>query len=137
MPRPKRKCNKRIKHRLGEVETPLCLLSTVLDFEGFTEAETIKYRDSTVAHRGRMVETVVHTTEFTTYSNVNLQGDPPAESRQQNSEEPEDFHNSRVEVLRAANSSEFPDCESQTIDLMPETIRKSSEDDYQNFGARF
>ena len=52
------------------------------DFEGFTEAETVKYRDSTVAHKRGDVETVVRTTEITSYTNVNLQGKSPAESRQ-------------------------------------------------------
>ena len=113
------------------MEKHIPLPPTELDFEGFTEAETVKYRDSTVFHRGKMLETVVHTTEFTTYSNVNLQGDPPADSGQHNSEKPENFHNSHMEVLKAANGSEFPDCDSQTISLMTETIRKSSEDEHQ------
>ena len=91
MPRSKRKCNRRIKHSLGEVETPIPLPPTELDFEGFTEAETIKYRDSTVAHGGKMFKKVVHTTKFTAYSNINLRGDPTADSGQQNREGSEDF----------------------------------------------
>ena len=89
-------------------------------------------RDSTVHHQKRGdVESVVRTTEITSYSKVNLQSKTPAESRQQDGEEHINFHNSRVEVLKAATSFQFPDCDPQTINLITGTVRKSSEDDYQ------
>ena len=110
----------------------LHLPPSAFDFEGFTETEAVKYKDSTVSHNGRAVSKVVQTTKVTAYSNINLRGKPTAGSSQQIREEPEDFQNSRLEILRAANGSEFPECVYQTINLMTETIQKSSEGDYQS-----
>ena len=46
-------------------------------------------------------------------------------------DEPENFYNSHVEVLKVASSFQFPDCDPQTINLITGPVRKSSEADYQ------
>ena len=73
------------------MESPVPLSPSALDFEGFTEAEAVKYRDNTISHNGQMFSKVVHTTKYTAYSNINLRSNPTADSGQQNREGPEDF----------------------------------------------
>ena len=137
MPGYKFRGNKRPKHRLGKVGSPLHLSPTAFDFEGFTETKAVKYKDSIVSHDGRAVSKVVQTTKVTAYTNFNLRGETTAGSSRQVGNGKEDFENSRLEILRAANSSEFPGCDNLTIDLMTETIKKSSEAEYQRKWAAF
>ena len=41
------------------------------------------------------------------------------------------FQTSRVEVLKAASTAQFPECDQETINLIASPVKKSSEDDYQ------
>ena len=131
MPGSKGKGNQRSKRRLGKVGSPISFSTSTFDFEGFTKAETVKHKKRSVSHSGQSVSKVVHTTKVTAYTNLKLRGKTTASSSRQVGNGHEDFQSSRLEVLRAANSSEFPECDDLTINLMTETIRKSSEGDYQ------
>ena len=104
-------------------------LFTLLDRLFFTEA--VKYKDNIVSHNGQSVSKVVQTTKVTAYSSFNLRGKTTAGSSRQVGKGHKDFQNSRLEILRAANGSAFPECDDLTISLMTETIKKSSEGDYQ------
>ena len=74
---------------------------------------------------------LVKTTKITAFTCINLQGETTAGSSRQVDKGHKNFHNSRLEILSKANSSAFPECDNLTINLMTETIRKSSAGDYQ------
>ena len=131
MPRSKSKGNKHSKHRLGDMEPLLYVPPQAFDFEGFTETETVQYKDSTVSHNGKPGSSLVKTTKITAFTCINLRGETTADSSRQIDKGHKNFQNSRMEILRAANGSAFPECDKLTINLMTETIKKSSEGDYQ------
>ena len=110
---------------------------SAFDFEGFTETDAVKYKHSTISHNGRSVSKVVQTTKITAYTNFNLPSKTTAGSSRQDGKEYKDFQNSHLEVLRAANESAYPVCEEETICLMTESIKKSSEEDYQRKWTTF
>ena len=74
---------------------------------------------------------MVKTTKITAFTCINLQGETTAGSSRQVDKGHKNFQNSHMEILRAANGSAFPECDELTINLMTETIKKSSEGDYQ------
>ena len=69
--------------------------------------------------------------QFTSYSKSNHEGKTQAESSRQSGESTQTYHTSCVEVLKVANSFLIPNCDPQTIGLITDTVRQSSESDYQ------
>ena len=100
-------------------------------FEGFTQADTIKYQNRHIRHERGANKTLVCTTEVTSYSVTNNQHQTPTTSRRNHKERNTNFQNTRVEVLKTANNDQYPDCDEQTIHLMSVPVMKSSEEDYQ------
>ena len=74
---------------------------------------------------------MLKTTEITTFTCINLQSETTAGSSQQVGKRHKNFHDSRLEILKEANSSAFPECDDLTINLMSELIKESSEGEYQ------
>ena len=101
------------------------------DFEGFTEAETVQYKNCIISNPGKSTSSLLETTEITTLSSINIQSETTADSSQQVGKGDKNFQDSRLEVLKEASSSAFPECDDLTINLMSETIKKSSEQEYQ------
>ena len=107
---------------LGEVGSPLHLPPSAFDFEGFTETEAVKYKDSSISHNGRSLSKMVQTTKITAYTNLNIQSKTTASSSRQTGERHKDLKNSHLEVLREANETAFPFCDEETISLITKSI---------------
>ena len=125
------KRNKRSNSKLGNMEPLLPVSPQAYDFEGFTEAETVKHRKCTVFNSSRARTSVLETTEISAFTCINIQSETTASSSQQTCKRDKNFHNSRVEILKEANSSIFPGCDDRTISLMSESVQKTSEGEYQ------
>ena len=111
---------------------PLLHVSTqAYDFEGFTEDEAVQYKDSSIPENRKPGTSIHKTTEITAITRVNIQSEATTSGSQQASKRQKNIHSSRLEILKQANSSAFPDCDDMTINLMSETIKKSSEKEYQ------
>ena len=131
LPRPKSKGRRRSKLRLGAVEPLLPVSPQTFDFEGFTEAETVQYRNSIISNSGKSTSSLFETTKITTLSSINIQSESTADSGLQVDKGDKNFSSSRLEILKEANSSALPECDDLTINLMSETVKSSSEQEYQ------
>ena len=131
LPRPKSKGRRRSKLRLGAVEPLLPVSPQTFDFEGFTEAETVQYRNSIISNSGKSTSSLFETTKITTLSSINIQSESTADSGLQVDKGDKNFSSSRLEILKEANSSALPECDDLTINLMSESVKSSSEQEYQ------
>ena len=131
MPRPKGSGNKCSSNELGTMEPLLHVSTQAYDFEGFTEDEAVKYKNSSLSDNRNPGTSIHKTTEITAITRVNIQSEATTSGSQQASNRQKNVQNSRLEILKEAISSTFPNCDDRTINLMSETIKKSSENEYQ------
>ena len=131
MSRPQSVCSGRSEDGLEQLGLCVPVSPTSACFEGFTQADTIKYQNRLTHHERGANKTLVCTTEITSYSVTNNTSQVTTTSRRNHAERDESFKHSRVEVLKAANNAQYPECDEQTIHLMSVPVMKSSEEDYQ------
>ena len=101
------------------------------DFEGFPEADSIKFRKSPFYNKRRTDKTLVLSSQITSVSFVQNKGSTATAGRKPAGKRHKDFHTSRVGVLKEACVEQFPDCDQQTLNLVARSVRQSSEADYQ------
>ena len=129
-------CSRRNDSQLGEVETPLSVSTDHFDFEGFNQATTDELYKSSSNNTRDTNTTMVHgltDTEDTIESNT---GTATTTSFEQIDESNNNFHTSRVEVLKMAYRKRFPDCDA-AVNLMATPLRKNLIRDYQHKWTSF
>ena len=124
-------CSGRIGDQLGQVEVPLSLPPSPIDFEGFSEVDTVKFRKSNSHNKRGNNTTLVFSSQVASYSITNNRGEAAATRRRSVNRGNKDFQTSRLGILKEACAEKFPDCDQQTINLIAGSVRKTSEADYQ------
>ena len=124
-------CSGRTDDQLGQVELPLSLPPSPNDFEGFSEVDSIKFRKGNSHNKRGNNETVVFTSQVSSYAVIHNRGKTAAARRRSTNKRNKDFQTSRLGVLKVACAEQFPDCDQQTINLIASSVKKTSEADYQ------
>ena len=117
--------------RLGQMGPHIPVPSDPNDFEGFTETHTIQYTDCDHADSRRAKQAMVPTADIKAITTKHFRSKTSTAGRKNATVRDENFKNSRLEVLKVANSSKYPDCDDETINLISSPVKKSSESDYQ------
>ena len=117
--------------RLGQMGPHIPVPSDPNDFEGFAETHALEYTDRDHADSRRTKQAMVPTAEIKAFSIKHFTYKATTTGRRRATVRDENFKNSRLEVLKVANSTRYPDCDNETINLISSPVKKSSENDYQ------
>ena len=131
MSRPQGNGSRYNDSQLGKVGTPLSVPSDQYDFEGFTKTFTYKFPNSLIYNTRDSNSTMVYGSTTTEHTFENDTSSPSTSSVRQIGESGKAFQTSRLEIIKAAYSKQFPNC-SAAVNLMAAPLRENSIKDYQH-----
>ena len=123
--------------KLEQMESSVHVPSNTNDFEGFSKVDTVKYKKWNRDFKGRTLKTLVSTIEVQAHPITTDTSEIATTSRRQNDDRTQSFQTSHMEVLKIGISNHYPNYDEETINLISNSIKQSSESDYQGKWKQF
>ena len=137
MPGPESLSSRCSEDRLVSMEPYISVSPDANDFCGFSKADTSKHRGRNRDFKGRAIKVLVPPPEIQSFTGKDNHSQTTTNCREQTAVGLENFQTSRLEVLKTAYKNKYPGCDTDTINLMSTSIKKSSQSDYQGKWTQF
>ena len=137
MPGPESLSSGRSENRLVTMEPHISVSSNANDFCGFSKADASKHRGRNCNFKRRAIKDLVPSPEIQSFTGKDNHSQTATSCREQIAVGLQNFQTSRLEVLKTAYKIKYPGCDTDTINLMSTSIKKSSQSDYQGKWAQF